>query len=75
VIKLYYGYAVATLKERKGVDKKAWEEQRAAFMARLRRDKQRDAVASYVQRLKDELVKELVIKVSVDEKDPDAPGG
>jgi peptidyl-prolyl cis-trans isomerase D len=75
VIKLYDGYAVATLKERKGVDKKGWDEQRTAFMARLRRDKQRDAVAAYVQRLKDDLVKELVIKVSLDETDSDTPGG
>jgi len=69
VIKLYDGYAVAQLKERKPVDKKKWEEERFDFMASMRRDKQRDALIAYVQRLRDQYAKEITYKIKIKEDD------
>jgi peptidyl-prolyl cis-trans isomerase D len=67
LIKLFDGYAVAKLKEKKPVEKKTWEEKREAFMDGMRRDKQRDALVAYVLRLREQYAKEITYQVKVDE--------
>ncbi len=70
VIKLYDGYAVAQLKERKPVDEETWKKDRAEFMDQLREEKQRDALIAYVQRLHEQYGKEIVYKVPLSEEEP-----
>jgi hypothetical protein len=60
VIKLYDGYAVARLKEKKPVEQKTWDEKRHEYMDALRREKQRDALVAYVQQLKELYAKDVI---------------
>ena len=71
LVKLYDGYAVAQLKEKQPVAQKDWDEKRVEHIARMRRDKQRDALVSYVHRLREQLAKSLIykIKLRLEEKD------
>jgi peptidyl-prolyl cis-trans isomerase D len=69
-IKLYEGYAVAQLKERKPVDDKTWQEERSGYLEQMRREKGRDALASYVRRLREQYAKEISYKVPLEEADP-----
>lgn len=71
VIKLYDGYAVAQLKERKAVDEETWKKDRAEFMDQLREEKQRDALIAYVQRLHEQYGKEIVYKIPLSEEEPE----
>jgi len=71
VVKLYHGYAVAQLVERKPVDDKEWDAKRAEYIARLRREKGRDALAAYVQRLRDKYAKEVRYNIRFEEDEGD----
>lgn len=68
VIKLFGGFAVAQLKERKPVDEKKWDEERHQYMAALRRQKQNDALVAYIQSLRDTYAKEVSYKIDLEEK-------
>ncbi len=59
IIALYNGYAVMVLKEKTPVSKEAWEKDRAAFTARLRAEKQNDALTAYIDRLRNTLGSEI----------------
>jgi peptidyl-prolyl cis-trans isomerase D len=74
LIKLYDGYAVAQLKERKAVDDKTWDEQRDEFIARMRRGKQQDALIAYVARLREQNAKEITYRINLDESAEDPSG-
>ena len=77
VIKLYDGYAVAQLVERQPVDEKKWSEERVAFIDGLRRERQRDALVAYVNRLRKPYKDQIAIKVKLseeEEKTAPAPG-
>jgi len=71
VIKLYDGYAVAQLVERKPVEKADWAAKRDDFIARLRREKGRDALAEYVQRLRDKYAKEVRYNIAFGDDEAD----
>jgi peptidyl-prolyl cis-trans isomerase D len=73
VIKLLDGYAIAQLKERKGVDEKKWDEERYDFLASYRRQKQNDALIAYVQALKSRLAKDVVVAPALREGEGDKP--
>ncbi len=66
-IKLYSGYAVAVLKEKKGVDQKEWETQRPTLMAAMREEKQRDALNAYVHELRGKYIKAISYKIKLHE--------
>jgi peptidyl-prolyl cis-trans isomerase D len=59
IVELYNGYAVMVLKEKTPVSKEAWEKDRAAFTARLRAEKQNDALTAYIDRLRNTLGSEI----------------
>lgn len=63
VIKMVEGYAVASLKERKTVTDEEWDEKRADEIDRILRQKQRDALIAYIQRLKQEHAQEVILHV------------
>ncbi len=65
LIKLYDGYAVVQLKERKPVEQKTWDEERDQFMNALRRAKQRDALVAYMLRLRELYAKEVVVNIKL----------
>jgi len=75
VIKLYNGYAVAQLKERQPVDDKAWNEQRVDYMAAMRREKQADALAAYMARLREQYAKEISYRIKLTEDEESQEGG
>ena len=78
VIKLIDGYAVAQMKERKPVTDETWNEDRADYMAGLRRAKQQDALIAYVQRLRAQYGKEISYRIKLTEEGADEapqPGG
>ncbi len=52
LIDLYSGYAVVQLKEKKPASDEDWAEARDGYLERLRREKQRDALVSYVTKLR-----------------------
>ena len=63
VIKMVEGYAVAKLKERQAVTDEACNEKREEEMDGMLRQKQSDALISYVQRLKQEHAQEVILHV------------
>jgi peptidyl-prolyl cis-trans isomerase D len=67
VIKLFGGYAVAQLKERKPVEKEKWNEDRRGYIDSLRRQKQSDALVAYVQNLRETYAKEISYKIDMTE--------
>jgi peptidyl-prolyl cis-trans isomerase D len=72
-IKLYDGYAVATLRERAPVKDEDWDKARAEYVARLRREKQNDALADYVARLRAAYDKDIVLYVKLGDDVKGAP--
>jgi peptidyl-prolyl cis-trans isomerase D len=76
VIKLYDGYAVARLKERRSVSKEDWDKERARYLEQMLVDRQRDALVEYVQRLRDQHARQVSYKIRLTEdsdKEGDAP--
>ncbi|MEM6787167.1 MAG: peptidylprolyl isomerase [Myxococcota bacterium] len=69
IIKLVEGYAVATLEARKPVTDEEWDEKRDPEMQRILREKQRDALIAYVQRLKQKYAQEVTIYVGAKASD------
>jgi peptidyl-prolyl cis-trans isomerase D len=69
VIKLYDGFAVAALKEKKGVDAKEWEEKRATLLATLRQKRQQDALVAYLHQLRQKHAKSITYITSAEEGD------
>jgi len=59
IVELFNGYAVMVLKEKTPASKEAWEKDRAAFIARLRAEKQNDALTAYIDRLRNTLGSEI----------------
>lgn len=59
IVELFNGYAVMALKEKTPASKEAWEKDRALFIARLRAEKQNDALTAYVDRLRNTLGSEI----------------
>lgn len=59
IIELFNGYAVMVLKEKTPATKEAWEKDRAPFIARLRAEKQNDALTAYIDRLRNTLGAEI----------------
>jgi peptidyl-prolyl cis-trans isomerase D len=59
IIELFNGYAVMVLKEKTPASKEAWEKDRAPFIARLRAEKQNDALTAYIDRLRNTLGAEI----------------
>lgn len=59
IVELFNGYAVMALKEKTPASKEAWEKDRAAFIARLRAEKQNDALTAYLDRLRNTLGAEI----------------
>ncbi|MSP24494.1 MAG: hypothetical protein EXR75_04885 [Myxococcales bacterium] len=68
VLKLYDGYAVAQLKEKKSPTTKDWEEKRDESIARMREAKQRDAIVAYVHELREKHAKNLTYKIALREE-------
>jgi peptidyl-prolyl cis-trans isomerase D len=75
VIKMYDGYAVAQLKEKKPFDEKEWDKQRQQMMQAMRAEKERDALIAYVRALKAKHVKSLELKIPLHEEREDKKGG
>ncbi len=67
LIRLFGGFAVAQLKERKPVEQAKWDEERVAFMDSLRAQKQTDALVAYVKGLRDTYAKEVAYKIDLNE--------
>jgi peptidyl-prolyl cis-trans isomerase D len=59
IVELFNGYAVMVLKEKTPASKEAWEKDRAPFIARLRAEKQNDALTAYIDRLRNTLGAEI----------------
>lgn len=59
IVPTMYGYAVMVLKDKKPASKEQWEKDRADFIARLRMEKQEDALTAYVERLRNTLGTEI----------------
>lgn len=59
IVELFNGYAVMALKEKTPASKEAWEKDRALFIARLRAEKQNDALTAYLDRLRNTLGAEI----------------
>jgi peptidyl-prolyl cis-trans isomerase D len=61
IVPLFNGYAVMQLKEKKPASKEDWEKDRVAFLANYRSQKERDALAAYISRLRATLGTEIRI--------------
>jgi len=59
IIELQSGYAVMVLKKKEPASKEAWEKDRADFTARLRSEKEEDALVAYIMRLRNTLGTEI----------------
>lgn len=59
IVELFNGYAVMVLKEKTPASKEAWEKDRPLFIARLRAEKQNDALTAYLDRLRNTLGSEI----------------
>ena len=59
IVELFNGYAVMVLKEKTPASKEVWEKDRALFVARLRAEKQNDALTAYLDRLRNTLGSEI----------------
>jgi peptidyl-prolyl cis-trans isomerase D len=59
IVQTMSGYAVMVLKEKKPASKEQWEKDRADFIARMRQEKQEDALTAYVARLRNTLGTEI----------------
>ncbi len=68
VIKLYDGYAVAQLKDKKSPGDKDWDEKRSEVIERMREEKQRDALVAYVHVLREKFAKNLAFKIPLREE-------
>lgn len=62
VVPLHEGYAVVQLKEKTPVKKEDWEKDREEYMSGIRKAKQVDALALYMQRLRQKISLETPIK-------------
>jgi peptidyl-prolyl cis-trans isomerase D len=62
VVPLQEGYAVVQLKEKAPVKKEDWEKDRDEYMSGIRKAKQIDALALYVQRIRQKISLETPIK-------------
>lgn len=71
-IKMYTGYAVAQVKEKKALDPKDWEEKRDRLIDTLRRDKERDALVRYVHALREKYAKTITYKLKDERRKKDA---
>ncbi|MBK9265084.1 MAG: peptidylprolyl isomerase [Polyangiaceae bacterium] len=59
IVELFNGYAVMVLKEKTPASKEAWEKDKTMFIARLRAEKQNDALTAYLDRLRNTLGAEI----------------
>jgi peptidyl-prolyl cis-trans isomerase D len=59
IVELFNGYAVMVLKEKNPASAESWEKDRAPFIARLRAEKQNDALTAYIDRLRNTLGAEI----------------
>ncbi|MBN4059083.1 peptidylprolyl isomerase [Endomicrobium sp. AH-315-J14] len=58
-LELYTGAAVAQLESKEPLTKEKWEEERLGVIARMKKDKQRDALIAYLQQLRRNVGKEI----------------
>jgi peptidyl-prolyl cis-trans isomerase D len=74
VIKLYDGYAVAKLKERRSVSKDDWEKERPRYLENMVQERQRDALIEYVQRLREQHARQVSYKIRLTEDSTNGEG-